>query len=128
MPDSPPLAGLRFPGGEVPAEVRCDDLPLFDGPVWTRIARRADAPGGLTVMATRFAAGAGTAWHHHDSDQTLVLSAGRGAVEYADGRALALSPGDVVTVAAGERHRHLAGADGMTHLSVTTLGDTHLDP
>ncbi|QWF82978.1 cupin domain-containing protein [Amycolatopsis sp. CA-230715] len=111
-----------------PPEIECGDQPMFRGRVRARIARQARATGELTVMATTFDPGASTAWHTHDSDQTLVVTAGTGALEDEQG-VHPLHAGDVVTVPRGHWHRHLAAAtDSMTHLSVTAHGQHHLIP
>ncbi|QUH03784.1 cupin domain-containing protein [Saccharopolyspora erythraea] len=134
MPDIEPASAdartaeftARFPGlCDVP-EVNCGDQPMFYGGVRARTARQATAAGELTVMATTFDAGAGTVWHTHESDQTLVLLSGAGAVE--DDRGVhPLRAGDVVTIPRGRRHRHLADAErSMTHLSITTHGNHHI--
>jgi quercetin dioxygenase-like cupin family protein len=119
---------VRFPGlPDLPA-TECGDQPMFDGRVHARTARQASAAGEQTVMATTFAPGAKTAWHIHEADQTLVVTAGKGALEDADG-VHPLSTGDVVTVARGRRHRHLAADDSpMTHLSITGHGAHHIVP
>ncbi|NMH96522.1 cupin domain-containing protein [Pseudonocardia acidicola] len=119
---------LRFPGIDDPAEVDCSRLPMFRGGVRSRTVAEAATDGGLTVLATRFDAGASTVWHIHDSDQTLVVVDGGGALEDDHG-VLAMRPGDVVVVPGGRRHRHLAAADSsMTHVSVTARGEHHLEP
>ena len=117
----------RFPGAEVP-EVDCSDQPMFYGRVRARTARQATAAGELTVMATTFDADAGTVWHTHESDQTLVLLSGAGAFED-DSGVHPLHAGDVVTIPRGRLHRHLANAGRpMTHLSITPCGNHHLFP
>lgn len=107
--DAAPAVSLdpRFPDEPEVEEVDCSHLPLFEGHVTTRIARRAGSATELTVMATRFAPAAGTAWHSHTSDQTLVVVSGTGRLEYPD-HVTELRRGDVVIVPAGREHRHLS--------------------
>ncbi|MFP5021845.1 cupin domain-containing protein [Pseudonocardia phyllosphaerae] len=117
---------LRFPQSPGLRPIDCGAQPMFDGDVRTRVARSAGAPGEQTVMATEFAAGSSTVWHSHDTDQTLVVTAGSARLDYADGP-IELQAGDVVTVPAGVPHRHLSSGDQpMTHLSVTGYGRNHL--
>ncbi len=69
-----------------------------------------------------FSAGATTGWHAHDSDQILVVTAGRGIVA-SETEEREISVGDVVHIKAGERHWHGARADSpMSHITVTTAG------
>ncbi|MBW0102769.1 cupin domain-containing protein [Pseudonocardia sp. KRD291] len=117
----------RFPDDPGVEEVDCSHLSLFEGHVTTRIVQRAGSACELTVMATRFAAAAGTVWHSHTSDQTLVVVSGAGRLEYPD-HVTVLQTGDVVTVPAGREHRHRSASHGpMTHLSVTTYGGPGAD-
>ena len=67
-----------------------------------------------------FKVGATTGWHAHDSDQILVVTAGRGIVA-SETEEREITVGDVVHIKAGERHWHGARADSpMSHITVTT--------
>ena len=69
-----------------------------------------------------FGVGATTGWHAHDSDQLLVVTAGRGIVA-SETEQREISVGDVVHIKAGERHWHGARADSpMSHITVTAAG------
>jgi quercetin dioxygenase-like cupin family protein len=71
-----------------------------------------------------FSAGATTGWHAHDSDQILVVTAGRGIVA-SETEEREITVGDVVHIKAGERHWHGARADStLSHITVTTSGAT----
>ena len=71
-----------------------------------------------------FSAGATTGWHAHDSDQILVVTAGRGIVAN-ETEQREISVGDVVHIKAGERHWHGARADSMmSHITITAAGGT----
>jgi quercetin dioxygenase-like cupin family protein len=71
-----------------------------------------------------FKVGATTGWHAHDSDQILVVTAGRGIVA-SETEEREITVGDVVHIKAGERHWHGARADSpMSHITVTTAGGT----
>ncbi|BBF99685.1 MULTISPECIES: cupin domain-containing protein [Pseudonocardia] len=121
------MAVPRFPATPDVPEIDCSDQPMFVGRVRARFARPGGRAGDLTVLATTFDPGAGTVWHSHDTDQVLVLTAGAGLVDYDDGDTVPLTAGDTVVVDRGRRHRHLAdAAEGMTHLSVTGPGESHL--
>ena len=71
-----------------------------------------------------FRIGATTGWHVHDSDQLLVVTAGRGfAATETEQREITV--GDIVHIRAGERHWHGASADSpLSHITVTTVGST----
>ena len=69
-----------------------------------------------------FSAGATTGWHAHDSDQILVVTAGKG-IAATETEQREISVGDVVHIKAGERHWHGAKADTtLSHITVTVSG------
>src|SRR6476646_5200188 len=71
-----------------------------------------------------FSAGATTGWHAHDSDQILVVTAGRGIVAN-ETEQREITVGDVVHIKAGERHGHGARADSpLSHITITAAGGT----
>jgi len=71
-----------------------------------------------------FSPGATTGWHVHDSDQILVVTAGRGIVA-SETEQREITVGDVVHIKAGERHWHGARADStLAHITVTAAGGT----
>ena len=72
--------------------------------------------GGATVT---FEPGARTAWHTHPLGQTLIVTAGLGWVQL-DGKAVEeIRPGDIVWIAAGEKHWHGAtSTTSMTHIAI----------
>ncbi|MXQ06387.1 cupin domain-containing protein [Alphaproteobacteria bacterium GH1-50] len=54
------------------------------------------------------------AWHHHDTDETLVIL--DGAVRfYWDGGERICTPGSVISLPAGVRHGSVALEDGATY-------------
>jgi quercetin dioxygenase-like cupin family protein len=77
--------------------------------------------------AITFVDGARTRLHHHDFDQVLLITDGRGLVA-TEAEEHRVRPGDVVFVPAEERHWHGAepGAS-MTHVSVNLVGTTTID-
>ena len=71
-----------------------------------------------------FSPGATTGWHAHDSDQILVVTAGRGIVAN-ETEEREITVGDVVQIKAGERHWHGAKADTtLSHITITAAGGT----
>lgn len=100
------------PSDRGPAEwftgtVRID--PLFQAP----------QPARVQGASVTFEPGARTAWHSHPLGQTLIVTAGLGWVQRADGPVEEIRPGDVVSIAPGERHWHGASpSTAMTHTAI----------
>src|ERR1044071_6765532 len=87
--------------------VRID--PLFQAP----------APARVAGAAVTFEPGARTAWHTHPLGQTLIVTAGAGLVQREGGPVEEIHPGDVVSIAPGEKHWHGASpTTAMTHLAI----------
>jgi quercetin dioxygenase-like cupin family protein len=79
----------------------------------------AEAPGLLSSNLVMFEPGARTAWHTHPMGQTLYVTSGTGRVQSWDGPIQEIRAGDVVWIAAGEKHWHGAGPSTMmTHISM----------
>ncbi len=65
--------------------------------------------------------GGSTAMHRHDWEHQLFVEEGRGRIETVEGK-IALAPGDVVLVGAGEDHRFVqSGKESLRFLVVTPL-------
>jgi len=100
------------PSSKGPAErftgaVRID--PLFE----------AKDPARTRGVSVTFEPGARTAWHSHPLGQTLIVTAGCGRVQPWGGTIEEIRPGDVVSVAPGEKHWHGASpTTAMTHIAV----------
>ena len=94
----------------------------FSGTVWADpIMPTTDA---VTIASVAFSPGGRTYWHAHEQGQILQVTAGCGWV-CLDGEAPQLiRQGDVVWIAANERHWHGAATDTyMVHIA-TSLGKT----
>ena len=91
----------------------------FSGMVWMdSVVEPTALAKGQAVLVT-FAPGARTAWHTHPLGQTLYVVSGLGWAQKEGETALAIRPGDVVVIPAGENHWH--GAEGghtMVHLAM----------
>ncbi len=60
-----------------------------------------------------------TAWHTHPLGQTLIVTAGCGLVQRWGGPIEQVRPGDVVSIAPGEKHWHGATpTTAMTHIAI----------
>ncbi len=83
--------------------------PLFD----------ANQPARATGASVTFEPGARTAWHSHPLGQTLVVTAGCGRIQLWGRPIEDICPGDVVSIAPGEKHWHGASVDSaMTHIAI----------
>ena len=72
--------------------------------------------GGASVT---FEPGGRTAWHTHPLGQTLIVTAGCGRVQRWGGPIEEIRPGDVVSIASGEKHWHgAAPTTAMTHIAI----------
>jgi quercetin dioxygenase-like cupin family protein len=78
--------------------------------------------GNFRCNVVNFSAGATTGWHAHDSDQILVVTAGRGVIA-SETEEREITVGDVVHIKAGERHWHGARANStLSHVTITAAG------
>ncbi|HYH11026.1 MAG TPA: cupin domain-containing protein [Thermomicrobiales bacterium] len=100
---------------------------IFIGDVFTQNLVTDDDAPSIRVTAVSFEDGAKNRWHHHTTEQVLIVTHGEGVVE-SESETYHVSAGDVVLIQAGERHWHGA-AEGasMTHLSVLIPGEMAID-
>ena len=102
------------PSGKGPADwftgtVRID--PLLAPPEPARVA-------GASVT---FEPGARTAWHTHPLGQTLIVTSGCGWAQCWGEPRQEIRPGDVISIAPGEKHWHGATATtttAMAHIAI----------
>jgi quercetin dioxygenase-like cupin family protein len=98
---------LKGPAENFTGSVRID--PLFDPP---------DPARTFGALVT-FEPGARTAWHTHPLGQTLIVTAGCGWTQCADGTKEKIHPGDVVWCPPGKKHWHGATATtAMSHIAI----------
>ncbi|HUK43605.1 MAG TPA: cupin domain-containing protein [Candidatus Bathyarchaeia archaeon] len=91
----------------------------FTGTVRIDPLFRAPEPARAAGAMVTFEPGARTAWHTHPLGQTLIVTAGRGRAQRWGGPIEEIRPGDVVQIAAGEKHWHgAAPTTAMTHIAV----------
>jgi quercetin dioxygenase-like cupin family protein len=94
----------------------------FSGVVWADpIMPTTDK---VTVGSVCFSPGARTFWHSHGQGQILQVTSGRGFVCLDGGEPQAIRAGDVVWIAANERHWHGASGDSYMVHTATSLGVT----
>ena len=100
---------------------------IFIGSVFRQnLVAEGDAPS-LRVTAVTFEPGARNRWHHHSTEQVLVITHGEGIVAN-EQETLRVTPGDVILIPANERHWHGAeDGSSMTHLSILIPGEITID-
>jgi quercetin dioxygenase-like cupin family protein len=87
--------------------VRID--PLFE----------ANNPPSVSGASVTFEPGARTAWHSHPLGQTLMVTYGCGRIQHWGGSIEEIRPGDVISIAPGEKHWHRASpTTPMTHIAI----------
>jgi quercetin dioxygenase-like cupin family protein len=97
----------RGPGEYFTGSVRVDSR--FAGASPARV-------GGAFVT---FEPSARTAWHTHPLGQTLIVTAGRGWVQFEGGSKEEINSGDIVWFPPGEKHWHGATVTtGMTRIAI----------
>ncbi len=107
------------------AEARAGDL--FIGTVLGQDLVADDDAPMLRVSAITFKQGARNRWHRHSTEQVLVVTEGIGIVGDESGEHR-IERGDVVLIAANERHWHGAAPGGdLTHLSILLPGEMTID-
>ena len=91
----------------------------FTGTVRLDPLFRAPDPARAAGASVTFEPGARTAWHVHPLGQTLIVTAGRGRAQRWGGPIETIRPGDVISIAPGEKHWHGASATtAMTHIAI----------
>jgi quercetin dioxygenase-like cupin family protein len=105
---------------------RCGTVPSGAGPAEYFTGRvridqlfSAAAPGRAQGALVTFEPGARTAWHTHPLGQSLIVVQGCGRVQSWGGPVQEIRPGDVVSLAPGEKHWHgAAPTTAMSHIAV----------
>jgi 4-carboxymuconolactone decarboxylase len=77
-------------------------------------------PSHASGGSVTFEPGARTAWHTHPRGQILIVTAGAGRIQRWGDPIEEIRAGDVVRIAAGQKHWHGASpAASMTHIAIT---------
>ena len=96
----------------------------FTGGAGVEMLFEALDPSHASGGSVTFQAGARTAWHSHPRGQLLIVTAGTGRVQRWGGPIEEIRPGDVVRIAAGQKHWHGASPQtSMTHIAITEHRD-----
>ena len=100
--------------------------PIFTGPDVT-IQKLLPDSKDFNLNIVHFPKGVRNKFHTHDSEQVLVVTAGKGMVA-TEAEKRVVSVGDVILFPAGEKHWHGATDDSaFSHLYVTRMASqTHL--
>jgi quercetin dioxygenase-like cupin family protein len=95
--------------------------PIFTGPDVTRQELLPDSRE-FTVNIVNFGKAVRNKFHAHDSEQILIVIAGKGIVA-TEQEERVVTEGDVVLIPPGEKHWHGAGPESeFSHIFVTRLG------
>ena len=96
----------------------------FTGTVRIDSAFQGMAPARIGGAVVTFEPGARTRWHSHPLGQTLIVTAGCGWAQGANGPVMEIRPGDIIWFGPGERHWHGASATtAMTHIAIAEALD-----
>ncbi len=91
----------------------------FTGTVRIDPLFQANDPARASGARVTFEPGSRTAWHSHPAGQTLIVASGFGRVRCWGGPIQEIRPGDVVSIAPGEKHWHGASPDtAMSHIAI----------
>jgi quercetin dioxygenase-like cupin family protein len=101
--------------------------PIFTGPDVTRQVLVPDSKD-FNVTIVNFGKGVRNKLHAHDSEQVLVVTAGKGIVA-TETEQKVVTVGDVILIRAGEKHWHGATEDSeFSHMYVTRSGSETMFP
>ncbi|HLX93549.1 MAG TPA: cupin domain-containing protein [Puia sp.] len=91
----------------------------FSGTVRMDALFQASAPARVAGASVTFEPGARTAWHTHPLGQILLVTSGCGWAQREGGQIEEIHPGDIISIAPGEKHWHGATpTTAMSHIAV----------
>jgi quercetin dioxygenase-like cupin family protein len=94
------------------------DTPLFTGPVTMQPIVGTELSQRFMISQVNFAKGVRNKFHSHSIEQVLIVTGGRGIVATGN-EERTVGPGDVIFIAAGEKHWHGATSDSsFSHIYV----------
>ena len=95
--------------------------PIFTGPDVTRQILLPESKE-FNVIIVNFGKGVHNKLHTHDSDQVLIITAGKGIVA-TEKEEKVVTVGDIILFQAGEKHWHGSTEDSeFSHIYVTRAG------
>lgn len=95
--------------------------PLFTGEGVTKQAVLPDSKE-YEMHVVNFGRGVRLRFHAHDSEQILIVTAGRGIVA-TEHEKREVTPGDIIFIPAGEKHRHGAAENSeFSHIFIYRRG------
>lgn len=78
-----------------------------------------DAPSRLSLGHVSFEPGVKTNWHSHPIGQTLIVTSGKGYIQFEGEPKEFIYPGDIVWIAPGKKHWHGATeTTAMSHIAI----------
>ncbi len=92
--------------------------PIFTGPVTMQTIVGEDLSKRFSIRQVNFARGIRNKFHSHSIEQVLIVTEGKGIVA-TEKEEQTVVPGDVIFIAAGEKHWHGATKDStFSHIYV----------
>lgn len=92
--------------------------PLFTGPVTMQTIVGTELSKHFTIRQVNFSRGVRNKFHSHSIEQVLIVTEGKGIVA-TENEEKTVVPGDVIFIAAGEKHWHGAAKDAtFSHIYV----------
>ena len=92
--------------------------PLFTGPVTTQLIVGTELSQNFLIQQVNFGRGVRNKFHSHSIEQVLIITEGNGIVA-TENEEITVGPGDVIFIAAGEKHWHGATKDStFSHIYV----------
>ena len=79
--------------------------PLFTGPVTMQPIVGTELSRNFLIRQVNFGRGVRNKFHSHSIEQVLIVTEGKGIVA-TDKEEITVGPGDVIFIAAGEKHWH----------------------
>ena len=96
--------------------------PLFTGPVTMQTIVGPELSQRFLIKQVNFGRGVRNKFHTHDVEQVLIVTEGKGIVA-TDREEVTVVPGDVIFIAAGEKHWHGATKEStFSHIYVMVPG------
>ena len=107
------------------AQVATEPLvhPLFTGPVTRQVFINTDLSKRFQINQVNFGRGVRNKFHSHTHEQVLIITEGEGIVA-TDKEEIPVGPGDMIFIAAGDKHWHGA-AEGSTFSHLVVASPDH---
>lgn len=121
LSSTPNLAAIS-PVKSYPASISTAEH--FSGKVHIQLLFNTPTPARVTGAQVTFEPSARTAWHTHPLGQTLIVTAGKGHLQFWGSPTQSITTGDVVWIPPAQKHWHGATpTSSMTHIAIQERQD-----